>query len=958
MKAEEPSARWPGLAGGAAFAGALALAAAMSFTFGGGREGRRAPPSVPSAASTSTGLVPPGKSAASASKGEVGEEVEVRLTHVVDGARVDVPGLARGEGLLAAHWRRMQLPWVSLGALGRRVTTSIALRTSADEKQWAMPKKDGGTWAPDARIWNMNEGSFDQREALFAPTPATYSFPVVVPPAARLTFAAGVAARAKEPVLFAAFAVATEGPERGVEKELCKVTLEVDQKSVEHRRGDQKATEQKAVDQAWQDVSCDLAAFAGRSLELRLKTWTAPAAALETKPGKPPPVAAGPALALFGNPVISVRRPTAVPYNVLFIVVDALRPDVLASFHQDDGGPPPELAALDARLPKVPGLTPVIDELAKKSVIFTRAWSGGAWTRPGTLSMLGGALSSQLGIDPTPWVVPEPQVTAYYRSEPPLLPLLLRGAGVATRAFVNNYFMVGYAAVGVDMGFDRVDDHRYRTRDTKEVTESAVRYLREHKDSRFFTFVNYNSPHEPWEPPDRFLERLPPPCRAAKADAGGAPSASPTPCGPNEDIPRKYMAEAAKDDEAIGVLLQTLDALKLRERTLVVLTADHGETLSAAHAGRSKLDDMAVRFHHAVSNYEETTRIPIVLSLPGVLPEGRVVRTPVSNMDLPPTILELLGRPASNKMTGRSLMPLVRTADEKNVAPRPIVSEGRGTRAILFGAHRLLLREGGARITTVGDKIFDTGQELYDLGVDPGERRDLSSREMARVNELSARLTAFLKREVTADEATKVSAASPPGAGPSAADDGEGVVELRFASGGRGRRFSGTATVPSGSVRAEPIAAPPTALRTEGNKVEFAMTAGSDEVPGVRLRVVPKSAVATLEWQVFLDDAPMPKERFYGGSYGLREASLERGLQVDRARAAAQKGGSEPEIDPARDLGVFVLAVGPASGGASASGGGASAPERGASGAAAAEMTRLLREWGYANKAAPKAEKR
>ena len=244
----------------------------------------------------------------------------------------------------------------------------------------------------------------------------------------------------------------------------------------------------------------------------------------------------------------------------------------------------------------------------------------------------------------------------YYRSDPPLLPLLLRREGAATRAFVNNYFMVGYAAVGVDMGFERVDDHRYRTRDTLEITTHAVDWLKNNRDQRFFVFCNYNSPHEPWEPPKKFQDRVPPP-----------------PAGPGEWIPRQYMAEAAKDDEAIGVLMKTLDELGLKDRTLVVITADHGETLSSAHAGTSKLDKMPVRYHHAVSNYEETSRVPILMVLPGVLPEGKLVADRVRSIDLAPTVLDIEGLETNPKMSGRSVMPLIRGAkDFEPILPRDI----------------------------------------------------------------------------------------------------------------------------------------------------------------------------------------------------------------------------------------------------------------------------------------------
>src|SRR6185503_7321695 len=101
---------------------------------------RRGPPHIDARTAASAG--PVGSTVLAATRGApnatgspAAEEVEIRLTHVLDGARVEVPALARAETLLAAHWRRMQIPWIPMSPLSRRVSTSIALRTSAEEKQ-------------------------------------------------------------------------------------------------------------------------------------------------------------------------------------------------------------------------------------------------------------------------------------------------------------------------------------------------------------------------------------------------------------------------------------------------------------------------------------------------------------------------------------------------------------------------------------------------------------------------------------------------------------------------------------------------------------------------------------------------------------------------------------------------------------------------------------------------------
>ncbi len=93
-------------------------------------------------------------------------------------------------GLLAieSHWRKMQPPWTGLGGTAAKAALSYALLTSEEEKECAGPARERRRLEPDARQWNMAEGSFDQREAIFAPTPARIAYRVTVPLRAALDF--------------------------------------------------------------------------------------------------------------------------------------------------------------------------------------------------------------------------------------------------------------------------------------------------------------------------------------------------------------------------------------------------------------------------------------------------------------------------------------------------------------------------------------------------------------------------------------------------------------------------------------------------------------------------------------------------------------------------------------------------------------------------------------------------
>jgi arylsulfatase A-like enzyme len=820
-------------------------------------------------------------------------QVSARLVEQVNEARIEAPNMAQ-KGPLMAHWRKMPVPWARLSPEGLKATVSIALRTSATETQWSMPTGKG-QWEPSAHIWNMNEGSFDQREAIALPTPATVTFKVTVPANARLDFGTAVLGGRGETV-FGVTVVDAHGHAKDVFTRATPTTSPTDA-------------------QKWEEGQVDLSPWAGQGIELKLRA--VPKLMVTTKGGMSSLEPSASAIALWGNPTVLGKGPATLPYNVLWIVVDALRPDVIASFHDDEedrarlhAKRPP----LDALLPKVAGLTPSIDDLAARGVRFTHAYSSAAWTRPGTLAMLSGARSSELGVDPLPWVLTPEMAAHFYTTDPPLLPLFVRRAGAETRAFVNNYFIVGYAAVGLDLGFERVDDERYRTQDTQEITANTKKWLKAHASDRFFVFCNFDSPHDPYEPPAAMLARVPKP-----------------PAGPSDPMVRMYMAEAAKDDEAIGELMHALDELHLREQTLVVLTSDHGETLSSAHEGKSGIDKMPTRFHHAQSNYEETARVPILLSLPGVLPEGREVSARVRTVDIAPTVVELLGLEKSPKMSGASLLSLARGQSEPD--ERVVLTEGRGTRALMTGRWRYVAREGQAQTTYVNEKPVIVTDELYDLEDDPGERHNLAKDKPDVVAEMRARLEAAKKNVAVAGTQA---AARPDSLAPDAAP-----VSLRFAGAGRAKRISGTLSLGDARARfvsAVAVGAPPESIKVAGGKIELALTTSADAPVGVDLRVDPPNA--PLAWEIYVDDGPLT--RVFAGPFGFAAPSLAKGMTSDEARAIAYSP-SLPEIDPSRDDGLFVTRARP---------GEVTAPVRELSPEGAEEMTRLLKEWGYARAAA------
>ena len=190
-------------------------------------------------------------------------------------------------------------------------------------------------------------------------------------------------------------------------------------------------------------------------------------------------------------------------------------------------------------------------------------------------------------------------------------------------------------------------------------------------------------------------------------------------------------------DGAIGHLVAELDARGLRERTLVVVAADHGEAFG--EHGREG---------HARDVYGEVTTTPWILSLPFRLEPGIVVLAPTENVDVWPTLLDLLDLPPLEAADGRSRLPEILAAagigpappdgaprfahidqswGQQEQPPRPMVGVAEGDWRLVFRAER------------------DSG-ELYDRGADRYEQRDLGAEDPERRARLEALAREYLAK--------------------------------------------------------------------------------------------------------------------------------------------------------------------------------------------------------------------
>jgi len=427
---------------------------------------------------------------------------------------------------------------------------------------------------------------------------------------------------------------------------------------------------------------------------------------------EPPPAAYAPARS----------APSPLP-NVVLVSVDTLRADHLSLYGYDRD------------------TTPNLRHLASESLVFTHALSPGTWTLPGHAAMLTGRFPGALGT--LGWNGSLPR-------DVPLLAERLRQGGYRTCGVVGNSLFLD-RRLGWDRGFDFYADQPRREvgytpilhtalrwfprllahatapwKSAEEINRTAFAWMAQGGPGPFFLFVNYVDTHvpymapDPW--PDRFPGRLPllldpvPAVQAGERDLTEAESGH---------YRALYDGAVAYVDAQIGVLLADLEARGELERSVVIVTSDHGEFL-----GEHRL------FHHAVGPYEPVHRIPLLIRYPQAARRGVEDRW-VQLVDIVPTVLAATGLPLPVPLDGQ-VLPEVNHAILIEQMSMPGTRwrgrhVGRGYAGVYDGPWKFV--------------AFDDGPTwLFNLDDDRGEARDVSGASVGEVTRLRACLEAARER--------------------------------------------------------------------------------------------------------------------------------------------------------------------------------------------------------------------
>jgi arylsulfatase len=400
------------------------------------------------------------------------------------------------------------------------------------------------------------------------------------------------------------------------------------------------------------------------------------------------------ALALFGA-CSSPDSPAAPPRNLLFISVDTLRADHVSAYGYERE------------------TTPNIDAFAAESILFERAYSHISSTVPAFASVMTSKYPHHHGVIET-------YNFALGRDENTMAERL-GAAGLQTAAFIGIGILM--PRKGLAQGFETYSvapfaDGNY-WRPAAQVTDDALAWLRANHGDPFFLWVHYFEPHQPYEiVPAEYLDRF---GSAAAPQALEALKSNPAVHQRRRQIIDRYDGALAWVDHQVGRLLHGLDEHGLRDRTMIVFTADHGEGL-----GEHGLHG------HVLQIYEPLVHVPLVVHVPGNVP-GRVSHN-VEHVDILPTVLHELGVEGGPGFDGRGL-PLDGAHSPRDVFAETWV-QNKGRKAMINdGRWKLILSDPG----------FGNGtRELYDLGADPLELEDMTAREPERAAELEARLRAWM----------------------------------------------------------------------------------------------------------------------------------------------------------------------------------------------------------------------
>lgn len=381
-------------------------------------------------------------------------------------------------------------------------------------------------------------------------------------------------------------------------------------------------------------------------------------------------------------------KPETLP-NLVLITLDTTRADHLGCYGDAEA------------------VTPSLDALAAGGVVFEQAYAPSPLTLPTHATMLTGLNPNEHGL-----LVNN---KASLATDVPTLATILTELGYRSAAFIAAIVLDG--KFGLDRGFDVYNDDMGRAivqtslvhyRPANVVVDAAIDWLEQgtspadqssaNHQAPFFMWVHLYDPHQPLN---------------VHADLDGT----------KFEGEKSYAGEIAFMDRHIGRLRAALAETPSTRRTMIIAVADHGEGLKE-HADPT----------HGMELYEESLRVPLIVSMPGIVRAGHRVDAVVSLRDLLPTVLDVFGLPMLPQSGGRTLKAAL---EGDSVDSQPSYAE-------VETPYDLYRWSPMRSFTTAGWKYIRSAQpEIYDRQRDPNEMYNLATVYPQRVADLEGGLSTY-----------------------------------------------------------------------------------------------------------------------------------------------------------------------------------------------------------------------
>jgi arylsulfatase A-like enzyme len=404
-------------------------------------------------------------------------------------------------------------------------------------------------------------------------------------------------------------------------------------------------------------------------------------------------------------------QPEPGPPNILLIVVDTLRADHLGCYGYERD------------------TSPNIDAFSRTGVLFENAYCQMPTTGPSHASIFTSHYPKSHGVIKNGHILPDTL---------PTLAEILKNNGYATAAVVSSFPLS--SKFGYSRGFDYYEEqfpdglgtgpnnanwagHAVEgafDQRANITTREAAAWINQNDRNPFFLFVHYFDPHSPYSPPLKYLRKF---LKESKT--------------PEEDILVGYDGEIVFVDAEIQKLVEIIKEERLDSNTLIIITSDHGEGLGQ-HG----------EMHHGVFLYEEQTRIPLIMSFPGVLPQGLRLKSVVQTVDILPTILSLVGLKYEGGFSGSSLVKTMRGQEDYLDNPAFLQRQHYSTQKTPQGreaiGEKLAIRRRDTKYIWAPE---EGTEELYDLSEDPNELANIVSSRRETADDMRSMIENWVNTE-------------------------------------------------------------------------------------------------------------------------------------------------------------------------------------------------------------------